>query len=280
MMIMSNNIWKCDDNLPSWKERGGDCSAEVRSKGLLRVYRDLLPDVLGLQESSVRMATLLMEGLADCPDGKGGVARYELITGGDTPIIYRRDKLKLIESGFFLYSETIPGLPEKYNNGETKSFCWGLFEDRETKARIAVMTTHLWWQSHEKVPGSREAREYQFRQADAALSTVMEKYGCPGVLMGDFNAASDTLCIAASKQLGWSDVHDIATGDRDETRGHHWCDRTWYGRRDDGGTFDRAIDHILVKGEKPGAVKYFRRMSEEWFDPISDHYPLYCEIEL
>ena len=99
MLIMSNNIWKCDDNLPSWKEKGGDCSAEVRSKGLLRVYRELLPDVLGLQESSVKMADLLMAGLADCPDGDGGIARYELITGGDTPIVYRQDKLKLIESG-------------------------------------------------------------------------------------------------------------------------------------------------------------------------------------
>ena len=279
MLIMSNNIWKCDDNLPKWIERGGDCSAEVRVKGLLRVYRDLLPDVLGLQESSVKMANLLMAGLADCPDKNGGTARYELITGGDTPIIYRQDKLKLIESGFFRYSETIPGLPCTYNNGETKSYCWGVFEDRETKAKVAVTSTHLWWQSHEAVPGSREAREYQIRQAAAALEEVMGRYGCPGVLMGDFNAAADSFCIAATKELGWRDAHDIAVGDRDETRGHHWCDRTWYGRRDDGGTFDRAIDHILLKNEKPGAVKYFRRMTEEWYDPISDHYPLYIELE-
>ncbi|MBP5428369.1 MAG: endonuclease/exonuclease/phosphatase family protein [Clostridia bacterium] len=280
MLIMSNNIWKCDDNLPKWIERGGDCSAEVRVKGLLRVYRDLLPDVLGLQESSVKMANLLMAGLADCPDKNGGIARYELITGGDTPIIYRQDKLKLIESGFFRYSEEIPGLPCKYNNGETKSYCWGVFEDRETKAKVAVTSTHLWWQSADAVPGSREAREYQIRQAAAALEEVMERYGCPGVLMGDFNAAADSFCIAATKELGWRDAHDIAVGDRDETRGHHWCDRTWYGRRDDGGTFEHAIDHILLKNEKPGAVKYFRRMTEEWFDPISDHYPLYIELEL
>ena len=279
MLLMSNNQWKCDRNLPEWEEKGLDCSAEARVKGLLRAYREVMPDVLGLQEVSVRMATLMMEGMdrIELPDGS--VARYEYISGGDTPIVYRVDKLKLLESGFFRYTEEVPGLVGSFNNGETKSYCWGVFEDRTTKSRFALLSTHLWWKSSAVQPGSKEAREYQIRQAIAACEEVMKKYSCPGVVMGDLNAALDSLCIAAAYSLGWKEVHDLAVGDRDETRGHHWCDRSGFGRRDDGGTFERAIDHILFKGEGH-TVKYFRRLSPEWFDPISDHYPLYTEIDL
>ena len=78
---------------------------------------------------------------------------------------------------------------------------------------------------------------------------------------------------------GWEEVHDIAEGECDDTRGHHPCGPKGFARTEPG-TFDQAIDHILVKNRGAARVLYFRRLTDEWFDKISDHYPLYIDLAL
>ena len=283
MILMSNNQWKCDHNNDVWRAMGEDCSAEARVKGLVRAYKAVMPDVIGLQEVSVRMAALMMAELEEAPLPDGGAARYEYISGGDTPIVYRRDRLKLLESGFFLYDEAVPGLEGSFNNGETKSYCFGVFEERGTARRFALMSTHLWFMSSRPGPrsyraGSNVARAYQIRLASARMDEVMAKYACPGVLMGDLNASVNSLCLDAARAEGWKEVHDLALGDRDETCGHHPCGQNGF-ERGEPGTFEQAIDHILLKNEGGARVNYFRRIRDEWFDRISDHYPLYIDVD-
>lgn len=53
---MTHNVWRKDDNMPAWEEKGYDCSAVARIKGHLRVYSETLPDIIGYQEMSPRMA--------------------------------------------------------------------------------------------------------------------------------------------------------------------------------------------------------------------------------
>ena len=141
MILMSNNQWRYDHNNDVWRAMGEDCSAEARVKGLVRAYKAVMPDVLGLQEVSIRMAMLMMNELDTVALPDGSTANYEYISGGDTPIVYRRDKLKLLESGFFRYDEAVPGLEGSFNNAETKSYCFGVFEDRTTGGRFALMST-------------------------------------------------------------------------------------------------------------------------------------------
>ena len=97
MRLMSNNQWKYDKNCDAWREKGEDCSAEARVVGLVRAYSEIMPDVMALQEVSTHMAELMMSELHRLD------ARYEYVFGGDTPLVYRRDKFILRESGFFLY---------------------------------------------------------------------------------------------------------------------------------------------------------------------------------
>lgn len=284
MILMSNNQWKNDKNNDVWAAMGEDCSAEARVDSLVRAYLEVLPDVLGLQEVSVHLAELMMQkmGRVELPDGT--TAKYEYVSGGDTPIVYRRDKLKLLESGFFRYSEAIPGFEGCFNNGETKSYCFGVFQDRTTGKIFALMSTHLWWKSSNPAVShyqahSNEARAYQIRQASAKMDEILGKYNCPGVLMGDLNASMDSLCLEAALSAGWHEVHDLAPEtDRDETRGHHPCSPRGFSRGD-AGVFSQAIDHILLKNADGAEVKYFRRSTPEWFDKISDHYPLYIDVE-
>ena len=95
MLLMSNNQWKCDKNQDAWIAIGEDCSAEGRVDGLVRSYLDVMPDVLGLQEVSLHMADLMMEKMRAVTLSDGTVAKYEYISGGDTPIVYRRDLIAL-----------------------------------------------------------------------------------------------------------------------------------------------------------------------------------------
>lgn len=283
MILMSNNQWRYDHNNDVWRAMGEDCSAEARVKGLVRAYKAVMPDVLGLQEVSIRMAMLMMNELDTVALPDGSTANYEYISGGDTPIVYRRDKLKLLESGFFRYDEAVPGLEGSFNNAETKSYCFGVFEDRTTGGRFALMSTHLWWKSSRPESpsyqaGSNVARAYQIRLASKRMDEVMAKYECPGVLMGDLNASINSLCLEAAREEGWQEVHDLALHDRDETRGHHPCGPKGF-ERSKPGTFDQAIDHILIKNAPQAKVNYFRRLTDEWFDKISDHYPLYIDVE-
>ena len=87
LRLMSHNQWKCDQNLPDWEKIGADCSAEVRVRGFVRVYKDTLPDVIGCQEVSATMADYLVRYAAE--EG----LHYALLWGRDTPILYRPDNL-------------------------------------------------------------------------------------------------------------------------------------------------------------------------------------------
>ena len=53
--LMGQNVWNCTGNLPTWEERGLDCSSAVRMKGHVRILEELLPDVLGGQEVNMQM---------------------------------------------------------------------------------------------------------------------------------------------------------------------------------------------------------------------------------
>ena len=92
--IMSNNIWGCDANTDKWAEKGYDCSAPVRAKGFLRTYKELLPDILGLQECSGFMGKCLRRLIED------DNLPYEFLYGRDTPILYNKNK--------FFAEETAP----------------------------------------------------------------------------------------------------------------------------------------------------------------------------
>lgn len=284
MMIMTNNQWKNDENRPAWAQMGLDCSALRRSEGLFRAYRAILPDVLAAQESSCRMERLLMEKMESIAVDGGETVRYRLITGGDTPIYYRADRFFAVETGFTLFPESVPGFEGSFNNGRTKSFSYAVLEEIASGKRIMVMSAHLWWKSGNPdrpnyQPHSAEARAYQIDMAARKAEEVLARYACPGLLMGDFNAGCDSLCMKTVVSRGWTEAHDLAEVERSEIKGHHFCGPDGF-RRDPLGEYRDALDHIVVKNGSRIRVRRYLRMTDEWFDPISDHYPLYIEAEI
>ena len=279
--LMTHNIWNRDANSPAWEEKGFDCSAAVRVPSLIRVWRETSPDVIGCQESSALMADLVKEGMPD----------YTLIWGRFTPILYRTDRLELIDSEFLTYPEQIEGFEGKFNDVRSKAYNIGVFRVKEDGSIFIFATTHLWWKRspgegmaepypRNVLPHSDEAREYQIALLCDALDRFRAKYNCPAFLVGDLNTGYDSKAVQSAFAKGFRHAHDIATDYAEEAVGYHYCFpdgfKTVYSDR----PFKTAIDHILVAGEKEGSVKRFERYSPDYYFPISDHSPAYVDVEL
>ncbi|MBR3967331.1 MAG: endonuclease/exonuclease/phosphatase family protein [Clostridia bacterium] len=282
--LMSHNIWNRDTNSPEWEAMGEDCSAAARVSGLIRVYKDTTPDIIGCQESSALMADLLKSGFED------ENLKYTLIWGRFTPIIYRADKFELIDSEFGTYPEKIEGFEGSFNDVRSKSWNLGVFRAKENGKVFIFATTHLWWKkdtTEKQVseesrfqPHSNKARELQLAQLLNKVSEYREKYNCPAIVVGDMNTTYDSDAIQNALKLGFRHAHDIATEYSEERVGLHFCypwglEREYYDK-----PFENAIDHILVIGEEEGSVKRFERYSPEYYLTVSDHSPAYIDIEL
>ena len=141
-------------------------------------------------------------------------------------------------------------------------------------------TTHLWWQSEKALPGSAEARAYQVKLAMEKIEKYSKQYGnCPAVFCGDMNDVYNSPCIKAIEENGYTHGYHAATEFRCEGMGYNtnnyelppkWMDEP----------FERAIDHVLVKGFKKDAVKRFDRYCPDYYLYLSDHAPCYIDVEL
>ena len=279
LKIMSNNIWYCDDNQPAWEAAGEDCSAEHRSKGLSRLYSETRPDILGLQECSALMADCLMQQFAE----KG--EPYALLWGKDTPIIYRTDKFELVDSFFSLFPEGVPGLEGKFNNHKTKSYCIAVLRDKESGKKLIFTSVHLWWKSSNPkskdfYPHSDEARAWQLQYVMDKVEAYQNKYTCPAIIVGDYNAVYDSPAVQGGLKRGYQHAHDIAVEYAAQTGGHHFCYASGYDMYENKREFKNSIDHILISGAPEGFVRRFDREAPDYYMPLSDHIPVWIEAEL
>ena len=281
--LMTHNVWNKDFNSPEWDQKGEDCSAAARVGGLLRVYRETAPDIIGGQEVSARMADLLKEGFAESE------TPYTLIWGRFTPILYRADKFELVDAAFGTYPEAIPEFVGSFNDGRSKSWNLGVFRIKENGKIFIFATTHLWWKKSpddknhmgnaQYQAGSDEAREYQISILADKIKLYRKKYRCPAVLVGDLNTGYLSRAVQYLLKNGFRHAHDIATEYAEEAIGYHDCFPWGYKEEYYGSPFETALDHILVIGEAEGSVKRFERYSPDYYFPVSDHSPAYIDVE-
>lgn len=273
--IMTNNQWKNDNNTDFWKERGLDCSAEVREAGFARLYLDLKPDIIGMQEVSPLMLDVLLR------ETQALGLNYAAIWGRDTPILYRPDRFELVDTSFLVYPRAVPGLEGEFNNSDTKSYCAAVFRCKENGRLFTFMTTHIWWMSDDPASsyyrnGSNAARVHQIGTAIDAIDGYATKYDAPQVLVGDLNTpyASDPINAAFSR--GFKHAHDIAAEYADETNGHHPLGPAVIEPYTPRG-FKDGIDHILVRNAPEGFVRRFERTMPESYLLLSDHAPAWID---
>lgn len=279
--LMSQNQWNRTANHPYWIERGLDCSCETRMKGHARVIRTILPDVLGGQEVNKDMQLelgffLQEEGLS-----------YTQIWGNMTPILYRADRLELLAHEYLLYPEDVPGFHGSFCDVKSKSASLAVFRVKENGSVFIFVTTHLWWKNGQDPDspyfqaGSDQVRTLQLKSSLDLIDRYQALYpGCPSFLVGDLNTTYRSEAIQyALKERGYCHAHDVAAEFAHEGKGMNPCAPERIGPWLDG-SFEDAIDHILAKNLPDGAVRRFDRYMADDYIYLSDHAPVYADVDL
>lgn len=271
LRIMSNNLWWCTNNTPAWEAMGADCSNAARVPGFARMYEEIRPDIIGLQECSARMTRDLMIYLTE------NSFPYAMVWGGDTPILFHRDKFELVDSQVMIYPEEIPGLEGSFNNLKTKSFCVAVLRMKENGRYLIFSTTHLMYKSEAALPGVEKARRWQMGKLIDQIEALQNTYRCPAVIVGDFNTWPSGAAVQTALERGFVHAHDVAA-QADETTGMHYCCDAGYDTVIKEGGFEKSIDHILLR-DMEGKVESYARCCPDYYFPVSDHLPLWIDAE-
>ncbi|MEL6914444.1 MAG: endonuclease/exonuclease/phosphatase family protein [Pseudomonadota bacterium] len=245
--------------------RWGRAGWEARKDPMDAAFKALGVDIIGFQE----MESFSFRGdgnvnltrdflLAENPDYAAAATGDARILPPTQPIFYRRDKLRVVEEGWFHFSETPDVLYARGFDGASPSFAsWAVFETvlGAAPARFRVVNIH-------PDAFSRVNR----RASHALVSARVAPWLAAGetlVLLGDFNA-----------------LHGSRVLDRYEAQGLTFP-------KPPGATFhlDRglhlfgAIDHIgVTSGLVPGEAMIFNeKLGDVW---PSDHHPVVVDVVL
>lgn len=250
LRVMSFNV-----RLPA--ESDGPDRWELRRDQVVRMLREQSPDVIGTQELFAEQGDYLARQMPEYAwFGRG----RESNGGGEhMGVFYRRDRLRVVESGDFWLSDT-PEVPGSITWGHLhpRMVTWALFETMADKRRFYLFNTHLPYR------GEDENARLRGAQAIARRLRALPD-GVPVVLTGDFNTLPDTTAYVEFKGLlqdAW-----ISAAKRTGPEG------TFHGFT---GQPQKRIDWILVRDLKVDRMRVVD--SHENGRYPSDHFPLAVEL--
>ena len=252
LSVMSFNI-----RLPA--ESDGVDYWETRKPLAVRMLREQQPDVIGLQELVKAQADYLARELPQYAwFGRG----READGGGEhMGVFYRKDRLKVIESGDFWLSDT-PDVAGSITWGHPhpRMVTWALFEQRSDGRRFYLFSTHLPYRDEDEAARLKGAQAIARR-----LATLPDDV--PVVLTGDFNTTPDSdahAVLAGTLQDAWTTAPRV-----------EGIDATFHGFT---GKADRRIDWIFVRGAQ---LESITSVTTRWNNRYpSDHFPLVATLRL
>lgn len=233
-----------------------------RRDAMAQVLTGLDADLIAFQE---------MESFKRGDDGSVNLARDDLLAlmppfapaaSGDwrrfpstQPIFYREDRLRLLDQGWFFFSETPDVIYSRTFNGSYTAFAsWARLQDRRTGERLRVLNLHFDFRS-----ASNRVRSA--RLVAARMAPWLEA-GEHVVVAGDLNALAGS---RTARILTGAGLHLTPA----KGSSFHFNRRL---------NLFGAIDHILLDcasrlTHRPVAVR--QRPGGQW---PSDHYPVLAQI--
>lgn len=166
-----------DLNIPGWDGRRDLVTETIRSQQ---------PDIVGLQEALVWQVEWLVSQLPNY--GSVGRGRDAARVGESVAILYRRDKLKLLDSGEFWFSDTpeVAGSISEPGWGTMtypRMTTWARLRGRKSGWTFHAFNTHL----ASDGSGGSVSRDRSVRMLAERIAS-REHQNEPFVLTGDFNA--------------------------------------------------------------------------------------------
>lgn len=238
-------------------ESDGPDRWEQRRELMVRTLREQQPDVIGTQELFAEQGDYLAEQMPEYAwFGRG----RESDGGGEhMGVFYRRDRLKVVESGDFWLSDT-PQTPGSISWGHPhpRMVTWALFETVAEGRRFYLFNTHFPYRSED------EDARLRCAQAISQRLRALPKE-VPVVLTGDFNTTPDSRAHAQFDDLlkdAWT-----AASRRAGPEG------TFHGFK---GQPQKRIDWILFRGLHVDAFHTVDAQENGHYP--SDHFPLLVEF--
>ena len=252
MKIMSFNIRCGDVGAESWSDRIGIVCRTILESGA---------DSVGIQEATPEWMDALKENIGDKYDYVG-IGRDDGKNKGEySPVFYLKDKYEAVECDNFWLSET-PEEPSFGWDAACRRICsWARLKDKETGTEYVHINTHF---DHIGVEARRNS-------VDMIIAHAKSFVDIPVVFTADMNVVEGT---ENYNQFVNSDYFDDTKKLAPDTM--HYC--TYHDTKPDEHK-DEVIDYVMInKGFK--ALKYV--VMTEGLDGrfVSDHYPIYAEIEI
>ena len=186
-------------------------------------------DIFGAQEVRHNQLTDMLEALPDYD--YIGVGRDDGKEKGEySPIFYKRERFKLLDSGHFWLAEDYTKPVKGWDAAYVRICTWGRFLDRESHKRFWLFTLHT----------DHKGEQSQIESCRLVLDRI--KKMCHGervVLTGDFNVRETSTCHSIICESGiLSDAYDRSPIRLTTTGTENWFNP-------DIKTF-RRIDHIFI----------------------------------
>jgi len=189
-----------------------------------------------------------------------------------TPVFYRKDKYREIESGYHAYSGK--------NDVQSKSVTWTVLEGIADGKRFGVASTHFWFkhQSEEDIL----QRLQNVEELEGFCKYMAETYDVPVMVAGDFNNGKQSLQGDGPYQAmlgkGFTDVRYSAAETTDCDTVHHYPTRNEKGEYAYGDMPYSTIDYIFTYGApKLSAQKFHVDIGEKALCS-SDHCPMIADF--
>ena len=248
------------------------------------IVREFSPAVVGFQECGTRKrAECCMYDFAKMMNGVAYVetpveVKNEYRNDNCTPLFYDPEQVEYLDGAYVWYSRQAPAEEIGRMDRSSKSMTWGLFEDKKTKERYIVATTHMCTQKD-------EIRELQAKEACELYDQLKEKYNVPIIMGGDFNSVVNSKGYGYYRAQGYPNAMEIATLDTCDIMTYHpypaydasyeMVMKTANAEH----TPARSVDHILFP-HKPESLeaKVYGVLVNDFTLAASDHFPLFVDF--
>lgn len=265
-IIFNNILGNCDTST---------YPTDTRNMMISELHVEALPDVVCLQECSANSRTGRSyiramkeagfdEVTAEMPSG---------YTVNYTPVLYRKDVLELVDSGYLPYSD---GAGDK-----SKSASWGVFKTKNGEL-FAVVSTHFAYKSD---TSGQAARLKDAEQISGLAKSIVAKHSCPVIIGGDLNCNISSDPYKILKDSGFTDIYDVAKK-ATNTRTHHSYPEfntilgIYDGMTPPSGAYSAAIDHALVMQGDGLEFARFEVVTDDYALLSTDHCPIIVDFNI
>lgn len=252
--VMSSNL------LVHYKSWGGT-PAKPRAKQYIKLLEAYQPDVIGIQEMSDEWYCLLRNNLP-----KGYKMLFPFSSGvfvRMTAMVYNSNTLDLIDSGNFKYSQG--------DNPRLRRVVWGVFKVKKTGEQFAVASTHFDLLREGREEELTAVMKSQAKELIDFDNDTYKKYNCPVISVGDYNTMEDT---ANTKPIDIPEIYNTLAENLTDSKFN--CANQVCGTEQEW-SFP-SYDHIFIKGDAKADT--FALLSYKCLADMSDHYPIFADIEL